>query len=80
MNGSVVRADEAVCFKSVKVDSLDVGPVSAYVVPSLPLNVDLVLGLDVISEHGITVDKEGVRLAHPVIMFNHVMLMLSPLS
>ena len=42
-------------------DSLKSGPVSAYVVPSLPLNVDLVLGLDVISQLGITVDKEGVR-------------------
>ena len=61
MNGSVVRADEAVCFKSIKVDLLDVGPVNAYVVSSLPLNVDLVLGLDVISEHGVTVDRHGVR-------------------
>lgn len=61
MNGSAVCADEVTCLTSVKVDALDLGPLYLYVVPSLPLDVDLVLGLDVISEHGITVDKEGVR-------------------
>lgn len=60
MNGSVVCANEVACLPAIEIDALNLGPLSVYVVPSLPLDVDIVLGLDVISEHGITVDKVGV--------------------
>ena len=61
MNGGVVCADRAVCLKSLRVDDVELGPVSAFVVSRLPLDVDLIIGLDVISEQGITVDRYGVK-------------------
>ena len=57
--GDVAVVTEAVCLQSVVNNSAQLGPLSAYVLPSLPLDVDLVLGLDVILTHGLSVERGG---------------------
>ena len=54
-NKEPVHVTEYVRLKSVLVDCEQLGPIEAYVVPHLPLNVDVVIGLDVVSRCGITV-------------------------
>ena len=66
MGGGVVSSSRSVYLRSVEFEGKNLGPVKAYIVPFLPLNVDMVIGMDVISVHGLTIsgydDKGGLRL------------------
>lgn len=66
MGGDVVSSSRSVYLQSVDFEGKNLGPFKAYVVPFLPLSVDMVIGMDVISVHGLTIsgrdDKGGLRL------------------
>ena len=55
MQRRILRTSGAVQLLSVVVDNFELGPVSAHVVSDLPLDVGLVVGLDVIKRVGISV-------------------------
>ena len=56
LDGVTAESDKAVRLVSLMtVEGVELGPVCAHVRPSLPLSVDLVLGLDVIVPKGLTV-------------------------
>lgn len=58
MGDKIVHSSGAVILTSVVSDEgVQVGPVRASVMHSLPLNVDLVLGLDVILKCGLTIES-----------------------
>lgn len=53
MNGAALVTGGAVRLNSVVTDGkVELGPLVAHVVPRLPLQVDIVLGLDILSRHG----------------------------
>ena len=56
MDGRSLVTRGAVCMRSVLTeDGVELGPVEAQVVPSLPAGVDVVLGLDIIYKTGLTI-------------------------
>lgn len=57
IDGGIVHTKGSVSLKSVSVDGVELGVVKAFVLPSLPLGVGLVLGLDVILQFGLTVRR-----------------------
>ena len=61
MERKVLSCSESVLLNTVEIDSQNLGPIQAYVVDQLPLNVDLVVGLDVIVRMGLHIlkDKTG---------------------
>ena len=54
INSGVVTTLGSVVFDSILVNDFEIGPVEAHVVSSLPLNVDVVLGLEHILRHGLS--------------------------
>ena len=66
LSGELVHVTGCVCLESVVVDCKQLGPVQPYVVSRLPLNVDLVIGLDVVLRCGMTVDSAGVSFGNGV--------------
>lgn len=65
MNRSVVEAQSVVHFSSVLFeDEYELGPVDAFVAPTLPTGVEMVLGLDVILRHGMSISVEGGVVFH----------------
>lgn len=59
MDCSVLYAKEFVTLSSVKMDGTELGPVRAYVMSRLPLGVSMVLGLDVVLKHGLSIREIG---------------------
>lgn len=60
MNRSLVEAQAVVRFDSVMFeDEYELGPLNAYVTSTLPSGVEMVLGLDVILKHGMSISVEG---------------------
>ena len=62
MGGGSLVAAGSVVLKSIRVDGVELGPVKAFVVPSLPLGVGFVVGLDVILRHGMAVRSAAGRV------------------
>ena len=52
MNGGQMETQGRVLLRSLKSGNKELGPVTAYVVPHLPLGVDIVLGLPLLRRHG----------------------------
>lgn len=60
MSGSTIETRESVRLCSLRTDNcVELGPVQAFVLPDLPLAVDLVIGLDLISKFGLTISPNG---------------------
>ena len=58
MGGSEICVKDVVQLTSVKtMDGVELGPISAHVMPYLPLQVDIVIGLDIINEHGLIIER-----------------------
>ena len=51
--------ESVVLLKSVTYDGYELGPIDVYVCDKLPSNVDIVLGLDVISHHGLSIERDS---------------------
>ena len=49
----------AVTLQSVIMNKIELGALTVHVVPSLPLEIDFILGLDVILQHGMSVGMKG---------------------
>lgn len=65
VGGGSVTSHKALLLQSVRTDNnYDLGPVHANVVHDLPLNIDVIIGMNVISKHGLLVDDsaETVKL------------------
>ena len=63
MSGGTVRAEGVVVLDQVLIgtNSLQVGPVEAYVVPRLPLDLDVIVGLDVILRFGLRIPANNTN-------------------
>ena len=63
MNGAALVTGGAVRLKSVVTDGrVELGPLVAHVVPRLPLQVDIVLGLDTLSRHGFELRRGSAEI------------------
>ena len=58
LNSNDVYTEGCVQFNSVKINGVDLGPLEAHKVAHLPINVDIVIGLDVILRHGLSITVE----------------------
>ena len=58
LNSNDVYTEGSVQFHSMNIDGVDLGPFQAHKVAHLPINVDIVIGLDVILRHGLTICVE----------------------
>ena len=65
MGGSTICSNMSVTLQSVMYGNYQLGPFKAHVVSFLPLNVDLVMGLDVLQYHGFGVyrDETGIVIS-----------------
>ena len=59
MGGDSIICREAVILDSIIFNNSELGPTVAHILPNLPLQVDLVIGLDVILKCGLSVQRIG---------------------
>ena len=73
MDGRSLVTHGVVCLSSVVTEDLvELGPVEAQVVPSLPCEVDIVLGLDVISKNGLVISPATDEFNGASVKFHHM--------